>query len=171
MASFINLLASDLWSEADILARVRAQVEGIVPTARQDELRTIMLGHIAQMRVATPNELGEIMQVGELTEQAAVDAAAARADMALLHGALAYEAALARLSQPEITQPLTVMHTNAQGVTTKVPNPELEQDALARATAHTVVDTASPEVLALHALRHPVVVASEPEENAPEVVL
>lgn len=92
MTSFVNLLGSDIWSEADIVARGRAVISGQVSEARQNELRTIMLGHIAQMRQATPEELGEIMLVQALTEQAALDNAAARADVALLAEVMAYEA-------------------------------------------------------------------------------
>ena len=92
MTSFVNLLGSDLWSEADILARSRAVINSQVPEARQNELRTIMLGHIAQMRGASSEELAEIMQVAALTEQASTDNAAARADMALLTEVMAYEA-------------------------------------------------------------------------------
>ena len=161
MASFINLLASDLWSEADILARVRAQVEGIVPTARQDELRTIMLGHIAQMRVATPTELGEIMQVGALTEQAAVDAAAARADMALLTQVIALEAAFDQtmLPAPEFALVETM---DEQGVLILVASPEAVKDNDERMAAANVIQVTSemPEVLALFDLRNPV-----PEEE------
>ena len=91
MTSFVKLMANDVWSEADILVRVRATIESVVPLARQDELRTIMLGHISQMRLATPEEFAEIMQVKALTEAAAEMAAAARADMALLLEAMALE--------------------------------------------------------------------------------
>lgn len=98
MSSFIDLMGNDVWSEPDILARVRAVIEGVVPLARQDELRTIMLGHLGQMRSATPEEFTEIMQVKALTEAAAETAAAARADMALLLEVMALERCTALFS-------------------------------------------------------------------------
>jgi MoxR-like ATPase len=91
MSSFIDLMANVVWSDADIANRARYTLASQVPESRQDELRTIMLGHVAQMRPATAAELGEIMQVKALTEQAAAVSAQARADMALLAQALAAE--------------------------------------------------------------------------------
>lgn len=144
--SYVNLLANDVWSESDITNRGRAIIESQVSEARQNELRTIMLGHIAQMRVATPEEMAEIMQVQALTEQAVLDNAAARADMALLAQAQALEAAVSRLAVP------LVEVVEAEG---DEPNPAVEVDALERAEAQAVVDAASPEVLALYDLRNP----------------
>jgi hypothetical protein len=100
--SLVNLLANDDWSEADILARVRAEITTNHPQARQEELQTIMIGHIAGLRTASPAELAEIMGVKAATEAGAVAAQAARADMALLRevwsverGAITFEAASA----------------------------------------------------------------------------
>ncbi len=148
--SFINLMANEVWSDADITNRVRSQVESIVPVARQDELRTILLGHIAQMRTATADELTEITLVKTLTEQAAVDAAAARADMALLTGTMAYESALQRLDQPTVDP--TEATLDADGVPLPTAHDIDEQE---RQAAWDVVLGASPEVIALHGLRHP----------------
>jgi hypothetical protein len=90
--SIINLLAHDVWSEADIMAHGREVIASVVSVARQDELRTIMLGHIAGMRTANTDELAEIALVQQATEQQALDNAVARADMALLLEVLTYEA-------------------------------------------------------------------------------
>lgn len=93
--SCINLLASDVWSDADIVAHGREKIAAVVPVARQDELRTILLGHIANMRTATPEELAEIALVQATTEAQAVENDQARADMALLLEVLALEAGTA----------------------------------------------------------------------------
>lgn len=90
--SIINLLANDVWSEADIMAHGREVINSVVSVPRQDELRTILLGHIAGMRTATAEELAEIALVQQVTEQQVLDNAAARADMALLLEVLAFEA-------------------------------------------------------------------------------
>jgi hypothetical protein len=89
--SYINLLTNDIWSEADIINRGRAEIESVVPAARQSELQTILLGHIAGMRTATADELQEIGVVQYITEQAAITNNAARADMALLQEVINYE--------------------------------------------------------------------------------
>ena len=135
MTNFINLLSNDVWSEADILARGRALIAAQVSTVRQQELQTIMLGHMAQMRTATPEELAEIALVGQITEAQAFENAQARFDMALLLAVMAYEVAAARLALPVVDGD--------------------EADALDRAAAQIVVDAATPEVLDLYALRHP----------------
>ena len=87
----INLMGNDVWSEADIMAHGREVINSHVSVPRQDELRTIMLGHIAQMRVATPDELAEIALVQQVTEVQVLANAQARADMVLLAEVLAYE--------------------------------------------------------------------------------
>jgi hypothetical protein len=116
MTSFVNLLASDVWSEADIVNRGRAVIAAQVSEARQNELRTILLGHIAGMRTAAPEEMAEIALVQSLTEAQVVENARARADMALLGAVLAFEAdpsleldaaalALYGLRHPETIEP------------------------------------------------------------------
>lgn len=145
--SYVNLLANDVWSESDITNRGRAIIESRVSEARQNELRTIMLGHIAQMRVASPEELGEIMQVQALTEQAVLDNIDARADVLLLAQVMELEAAIARLA--------------------KEPLPDDEVDTSERQLAGLIVAAAQmlPQVMDLYALRNPV---PEPVEEVVE---
>lgn len=162
MPSFINLLANHVWSDADITNRCRATIESQVPTARQDELRTIMLGHLAQMRAATDAEMAEIMLVKQLTIDAADLGRAARADMALLQSALDYEAAQARLLLQVVTEPATITVTDMDGVATESPNPAIAQDAAERDAAQALIDGASQDTMALLLLRHPPVVEVDP---------
>lgn len=156
--SYVNLLANDVWSESDITNRGRAVIESQVSEARQNELRTIMLGHIAQMRTASPEELGEIMLVQALTEQAVLDNAAARADMALLLDVMEHERAIEWLSLPEASVHATI--TLEDGL--ELPNPAFEAITQWRNEARVTFDSATPEVLALYALRNP---QPEPEEE------
>lgn len=93
MTSFINMLADNEWSEADIIARSRAVIDSEVSVERQNELRNIMLGHLAGMRVASSNELAEIRRVQVLMEDSAKATAEAIYDMALLRAVKAYESA------------------------------------------------------------------------------
>lgn len=95
MTTCINLLANDVWTDADIVAHGREKIAAVVPVARQDELRTILLGHVAGMRQATPEELAEIALVQTTTEAQAAENDRARADMALLLEVLALEAGTA----------------------------------------------------------------------------
>lgn len=153
--SLINLLKNDVWNEWDIVDAGRTNIAAQVSEARQNELRTIMLGHIAGMRAATNEEMAEIMQVKAITEAQVALNAQARADMALLQSALDYEAAQARLLLPVVTEPLTISTTDQGGVTTESPNPAIAQDAAERTAAQVLIDGASPETLALLLLRHP----------------
>lgn len=89
--SYINLLGNDVWTESDIVSRGRAVINSQVSEARQNELRTIMLGHIAQMRTATPQELQEIMLVQSITETQVLENEAARKDNDLLAAVILYE--------------------------------------------------------------------------------
>ena len=151
----INLLSNDVWSEADIMAHGRAVINSQVSVERQDELRTIMLGHIAQMRVASPEELAEIGLVQAITEAQVIANAQARADNALLASVLAYEAALVRLAQPVVTEPLTVIVDEAE-----VPNEAIAQDVTERNEAQALILLAPQEVYDLYDLRHPVEVVA-----------
>ena len=153
--SIVNLLKNDIWSEADIINAGRAAIYSQISFDRQQELQTIMLGHIAGMRTATMEELAEIAQVQAVTEAQASANAAARADMALLNDVLAYEAALERLTCAPITEPATIMEGEIE-----VPNPWIAHDAQERADAQAVIDASTQETLDLYALRHP----APPEE-------
>ena len=148
--SIVNLLKNDIWSEADIINAGRAAIYSQISFDRQQELQTIMLGHIAGMRTATMEELAEIAQVQAVTEAQASANAAARADMALLNDVLAYEAALERLTCAPITEPATIMEGEIE-----VPNPWIAHDAQERAEAQALIDASTQETLDLYALRHP----------------
>ena len=148
--SIVNLLKNDIWSEADIINAGRAAIYSQISFDRQQELQTIMLGHIAGLRTALPAELAEIASVQQVTEAQAVANDEARADMARLLAVMAYEAALARLTCAPITEPATIMEGEVE-----VPNPWIAHDAQERAEAQALIDAATQGTLDLHALRHP----------------
>lgn len=148
--SIINLLANDVWSEADIMAHGRAVIAAQCSLDRQQELQTIMLGHIAGLRTALPAELAEIATVQQVTEAQAVANDEARADMARLLAVMAYEAALERLTCAPITEPATIMEGEVE-----VPNPWIAHDAQERAEAQALIDASTQDTLDLYALRHP----------------
>lgn len=100
--SVINLLGNDVWSEADIVNHGRAVIDSKVSGPRQSELRTIMLGHVSNMRKAATEEMGEIGFVQSVTEQQVIDNEAMRADNALLISVLAHEQSLQRLTKQTV---------------------------------------------------------------------
>jgi hypothetical protein len=136
MNSFIDLMSDTDWTDDDMRNRVRSMLASVVPEARQNELRTIMLGHISGMRTATPEEMAEITLVKNTAEANTLILDQARADMALLRAAWAVEEAQRTLALPE---------------------PEDEQEAEAKAeqvaAAKDVIGKATPETLALVELR------------------
>ena len=143
---YVDLLQNTLWSEQDIATRGREIINAQVTEARQNELRTIMLGHIAQMRAATAEEMAEIGLVQTLTEGVVASNEAARADMALLNATMEFERARDFLNKPPEPELIDDQ-----------PNPLYEQDVANRASAQAVVDAATKEVQALYTLRNPVV--------------
>lgn len=151
----INIYANDVWSEEDIVAHGRAVINAQVSPERQQELQTIMLGHIAQMRTATLAELAEIGQVAAITEAQSLENVQARADMSLLADVLAHEAALVRLTLPAVTEPATITTHDEQGAPGVVANPAIAADAQARAAAQALIDGATQAALDLYALRNP----------------
>lgn len=155
MSTFIDLLGNDVWSDADITNRCRAIIESHVPIARQDELRTIMLGHIAKLRAATDAEMAEITLVKSLTEAAADLSRAARADMSLLQSALDYESAARRLAVPVFAGPKTATTTDEAGGERQHDNPDYLIDQAEREAALDVVSSASQATLDLVVLRNP----------------
>ena len=155
--SIINKLANDIWTEVDIVNHGRAVIASVVSEARQQELRTIMLGQLAGMRAATPDEMAEVILVQTATEAQVVSNDAARADMALLQSAMGYEVATARLLLPAVTEPATIIVV-VDEVETALVNPAIAIDLSEREAAQAVIDAATQPVLDLVLLRNPPIV-------------
>lgn len=135
--SFVNLMASDRWSEADLTRRTEALVRAEFSAEREDILNRKLSGALAGLYTLTAEEeveLAHFQAVVELARQAGI---AARADVALLVAVFPVEAALLTLRQP-------------------VRDELDEAEAAARAEAQTVLDGAAPAVLDLAKLRNPV---------------
>lgn len=136
MNRFINLMGHDVWSEADIVSRTEAMVRSQVSTTDERIINRKLQGALLGQYTLSAQEQEEVERFARVTYEAQAAGVAARADMALLQGALAVEAAQRRLAQP-------------------VADPAEEGDDAVRAAAQAVVDAASPQVLALVALRNP----------------
>ncbi len=128
--SFIDLMANDVWSEADIIRRTEAMIRSEFPAEVETILNRKITGAALGQYVLSQAEMIEVGRYKAVAEAAQIEGAAARADMALLAKVLAYEAALRRLAEPEV--------------------PEDE-----RAELQTVVDAAEPAVIDLYGLRNP----------------
>ena len=137
--SFVDLMANDVWSEADIIRRTEAMIRSEFPAEVETILnRKIVASGMGQYEL-TQAEMIEVGRYKAVAEAAQIEGAAARADMALLAQVLAYEAALRALA-----------------------NPELPEDQ--RAEAQAVVDAAEPGVVDLYELRNPLI---EEQTDAP----
>lgn len=92
MSSFIDLMAGDRWSEADIVNRTEAVIAKDFPPARAEILSRKVMGQMLGQYALTADEQVEVGQYAMVSAQAGALADAARADMALLAQALDVEA-------------------------------------------------------------------------------
>lgn len=144
MTSFINLMANDVWSDADILNRMRSMTNSVASVERQADLRTIFLGHLSRKRVATAPELAEIEQVQAASEASGAAVVQSRLDMILLNKVLALESGLLALEIPEVSMDDSEEYTLY-----------MAELAAARAAQQALRDAAEPATAALYALRNP----------------
>ncbi len=161
----INLLSNDIWSERDIVSHTEALVHQVTPVADEMVLNRKLTAASMGQWTLTAEEQAELAAYSEACLAAHQVGIQMRADMALLNEVLAYEAAMARLALPPVTEPLTITVTDQDGVASEVPNPAIAQDAEARMLAQMAIDTEDQDVLTLYALRHP---AEAPVEVVPE---
>lgn len=180
MSSFINLMASDVWSEADIKSRLHAEIRSEISEQLEQELNRALQGKVLGMHTMTDAEMALLMQFKAATDRAAVLGSQARADRVLLGEVLAHESAVTRLSQAAVELPIA-----AEPPTPVDGEPEVRYappapddtaylaDKAEREAAEAVVAVASPEVVALHLLRNPVKEEEEviiPTPAEPEAV-
>lgn len=130
--SFVNLMASDVWSEQDVINRMEAMIRSQYSSDEQSILNRKISGAMVGQYAMTADEQAEVAAYAGVCRTAQLEGRDARADMALLSQVLALEAAQVLLARPD------------DGT-----------DADARAAAQTVVEQATPEALALYALRNP----------------
>lgn len=163
MTSFINLMANDVWSDADITNRTEAMVRSEFSATTEGIINRKVSGAGLGAYTLTLADQAEIGYFAQVTQAAAMAGMAAKADMILLQSALDYEAAQERLAQLPITEPATVTITDTDGATTEAPNPAIAADAEERAAAQAVLDAVFVYTLELVALRNPPPVVIEPE--------
>ena len=141
--SFIEMMASDVWSSADIDNKVQALIRSRY--SAQDELKASRLAR-------TPNpsetEAAFVVSVDSWIAECVAEGRAARADMNLLAQVLELEVHKRRLVMPLVEPVLDEEET--------ITNQDaLDVDAAERAAAQALLDAASPEAKELFDLRNP----------------
>ena len=152
--SFIDLMASDVWTDADITRRTEAMVRSqFTETAELIINRKVQGAALGQYQLSL-DEQAEVAAFNAVVFEARQAGEAARADMALLREVLAAEPAYLRLRRQTVAPVL-----DEEGA---VINQEaLDVDAAERAEAQAAMDSVSMPCLELLALRNP-----EPEPAA-----
>lgn len=140
--SFINLMANDIWSDADITRRT----ESMIRTEFSQEAETILNRKVLGMALGTyqptPADQLDIARYDAAAKAAQAAGLAARADMALLMDVFAMEAAQQALGRPQLPDDAS--------------DEEKAADAAERAAAQGVLDGASAEAKALYDRRNPI---------------
>lgn len=93
MTSFINMMASDRWSEQDIVNRTEAMIAAEFSPADQVILNRKVTAAATGMYELTDAEKAEVQRFNAVCLEARQAGEAARADMRLLEQALDFEAA------------------------------------------------------------------------------
>lgn len=108
MTSFIDLMASDVWSGADIKARLHAEIRSEVSEQSEQELSRALQGQLLGMHTLTPSEQAALLHFKAVTEQVALLGSQARVDAALLAEVMALEADPAMLA--DAAEPVTALY-------------------------------------------------------------
>ena len=153
MTSFVNLMASDVWSEADISRRTEAMVRQHFSADAETIINRKLQGVAMGQYHLSSSEKDEIARFRRVVFEAKQAGDQARADMALLHEVLDAEPTYLRLRQPVVEPEVD----EAGAVVNQV---ALDQDAAEREAAERMMETVSMPALELLVLRNP---ESEPE--------
>jgi hypothetical protein len=149
--SFVNLMASDVWSSADIDNKVHALIRSRY--SADDELKA---SRLARKPDPSESDSAFVAGVDAWIAECVQQGNDARADMTLLNEVFPMEAAARRLAMP-----LVEPEINEEGEVTN--QDAIDTDLAERADAQAIIDSASPEAKALYDLRNPP--APEPEET------
>jgi hypothetical protein len=151
--SFVNLMASDVWSSADIDNKVHALIRSRY--SADDELKA---SRLARKPDPSESDSAFVAGVDAWIAECVQQGNDARADMALLNEVFPMEAAARRLAMP-----LVEPEINEEGEVTN--QDAIDTDLAERADAQAIIDSASPEAKALYDLRNPPAPEPEPEET------
>lgn len=146
--SFIDLLADVVYTDGDILNRTEAMVRNEFSAEAETILNRKVTGAALGTYTMTDADRAEIARFAAVTQIASEAGQAARADMVLLRGALAYESAQLRLALPAYDGPEQIEADGAMAI-----NPAYVADRDERAAAQSIIDSAAQNVLDLVAAR------------------
>ena len=147
--SFINLLANDIWTDADITRRTESMVHSEFPLEEENILHRKVTGSMGGMYQLTEDEQRSLQRYTQLCEYAKQEGIAARNDMALLLRVFELENANLRLHQP-IVEPILDESGNV------INQEEIDNDTKERYDAQEIMNNASPEEMDVFNLRNPV---------------
>lgn len=150
MTSFVNLMASDVWSDLDISRRVQALIRSAFTA--EDELKAARL---ARQETKTDAEAAFIASVDAAITAALTEGATARSDMALLKDVLHVEDCMRIVALSAIPPAL-----DDQGAVTN--QDSIDADVAAKSAAQAVIDAASDPVKSLVAERNPAPTSASP---------
>jgi hypothetical protein len=145
MTSFIDLMGSSVWTEADIKGRLHSEIRSAISEYAEMELSRALQGMALGMHTLTPEEQANLMRFKVATDSTAALGVKARADMTLLTQALKAEPSYLRLKRPLLV--LDSMPVTGNKV-------QVELDLAERLAAQLIVNAASIETVALLALRN-----------------
>lgn len=135
MSSFIDMMANDVWSDADITARTEAMVRSVMSLADELVLNRKVQGAALGQYTLTVQDQADMERLAQAGFAAQQEGIAARADMAMLLQVIKVEAAEKRLSLP-VVEPILEEEGN---ITNQA---DLDADAAERAAAELVMDFA-----------------------------
>ena len=162
MASFINMLANDVWSEQDITTRTEAMVRAAMPLQDELVLNRKVQGAALGQYTLTEKDQADMTRLAQAGFEAQQMGIAARADMALLLQVFEVEVAWKRLAAP-IVEPILDEEGNGTN------QDEVDTDIAERNAAQAVVSAATQEVLRWVGERNPPVIEEpEAEPELPE---
>lgn len=143
--SFVDLMSSDIWTEAAIKSRLHAEIRGEISEQAEMECNRALQGAMLGAHTLTVQEKQAIGKFKVVTERVAALGVQARSDAALLVQIMALEEASRRLKQP-LTDPVDPV------------------DEAERLAAQALLNAATPEALEWFERRNPKPV-TEPEEE------
>ena len=109
--SFINLLANDIWSDADMLRRTESMIRSEFSQEAETILNRKAVGMALGTYTPSAEELAEMERYTEVVEAARVELRAAQADMALLLKVFELEKADRVVKQMPLSEALIVINS------------------------------------------------------------
>ena len=138
--SFINMMANDIWSDADITNKTESMLRTKFSLTDEQVLNRKVSGASLGIYTLTDEDKAEIAAFSEASMYSQQQGVEARHDMTILRGVLQVEEAEYRLSKPE----LELEYDEFGNVLNQQ---EYDQDQLERSEAQSVIDSASKEVM------------------------